>query len=96
MSTEYFSDVWFQSVCSFSDNQELLSTRLTRGSEEIHLGPRGIAKFVSYMKSCILSREVSKFCDRKGSVNRSVNKPRNSQESAPFSIGHFGISIVIL
>ena len=85
MLMQYFPDVWFQSVRTFLDNQGLLSTRLARGSDEIHLGPRGIAKFVSYFKSCIFSREV---CDRKGSLNRSVNKlSYPTQESAPPSMG---------
>ena len=82
MLSRYFPDVWFQGIHSFLDNEGLLSSRLTRGSDKIHLGPRGIAKLVSHIKSCVYSREIS---DLKRDANQSTVP---SQESAPDVMSH--------
>ena len=52
-----FPDIWFQGIYSFIDNKGLLSSRLVRLNDKIHLGPRGIAKLVTYMKVCVFRRE---------------------------------------
>ena len=59
MLRKYFPDIWFKDVYSFLDSQDLLSTKFTRANDKIHLGPRGIAKFVSHIKLCVFSREAS-------------------------------------
>jgi hypothetical protein len=89
MLQQRFPDTWFASVYSFVDNQGLLSSKLTRGSDSIHLGPRGVAKFVSHIKSCVFTREAS---DRKVSgvkvSARGMNDPINpSQESTSTVVG---------
>lgn len=58
MLYECFPDVWFKGIYDFLDQNNLLSVRLTRTDDKIHLGPRGIARFVSYIKDCVYSREV--------------------------------------
>ena len=69
MLKQFFPDMWFASVYSFVDNQGLLASRLTRNGDSIHLGPRGIAKFVSHLKYCVFTRETS---ERKLSRSRNV------------------------
>ena len=57
MLHECFPEVWFPSVHNFLDETSLLSVGLTRANDSIHLGNRGIAKFVSTMKQCVYKRE---------------------------------------
>ena len=52
-----FPDVWFQGMYGFLDRQNLLSTKLTRANDKIHLGSRGIAKLVSLIKNCVFLKE---------------------------------------
>ena len=52
-----FTDVWYQGIYSFLDPHGQLSQRLCRPNDKIHLGPRGIAKLVTYMKTCVFLRE---------------------------------------
>jgi alkylated DNA repair dioxygenase AlkB len=52
-----FPEIWFEGVYGFLDQQNELSTKLCRGSDKIHLGPHGISKLVSYMKTLIFRRE---------------------------------------
>ena len=52
-----FPDVRYQGIYSFLDNQGLLSSKFVRPNDTIHLGSKGIAKLVSYMKVCIFNRE---------------------------------------
>ena len=52
-----FPDVWFQGIYSFVDMHGLLSSRLCRPNDKIHLGNRGIAKLVTYIKTCVFRRE---------------------------------------
>ena len=57
MLFRYFPDIWFRDVRGFLDNQGLLSSKLTRNNDCIHLGPRGIAKYVTLVKRCVYERE---------------------------------------
>ena len=57
MLFRYFPDIWFRDVSCFLDNQSLLSSKLTRNNDCIHLGPRGIAKYVTLVKRCVYERE---------------------------------------
>ena len=59
MLFDNFPDVWFEGIYNFLDNKGLLSIKLTRQNDEIHLNDRGIAKLVTYMKSCVFWREKS-------------------------------------
>ena len=52
-----FPDIWFEGIYSFVDRQGMLSDKLRRPNDDIHLGPRGIAKLVTYLKICIYKRE---------------------------------------
>ena len=52
-----FPDVWFDGIYSFVDNQGLLDSRLVRPNDDIHLGKRGIARLVTYLKVCVYRRE---------------------------------------
>ena len=53
MLFDNFPDVWFKGIYNFLDNKGLLSIKLTRQNDEIHLSDRGIAKLVTYIKSCV-------------------------------------------
>ena len=66
-----FPDIWFQGIYNFVDAEGLLSHRLTRTNDKIHLSPRGVAKLVTYIKTWVFKRE--KF-DNRNHLN---------QESAP-------------
>ena len=52
-----FPDIWFKGIYGFLDNNNLLSVKFTRGNDMIHLGSRGLAKFVSHMKNCVFLKE---------------------------------------
>ncbi len=52
-----FPDVWYQGIYSFLDMQDQLSLKLCVPNDGIHLGVRGIAKLVTYMKTCVFRRE---------------------------------------
>ena len=64
MLFDNFPDVWFEGIYNFLDNKGLLSIKLTRQNDEIHLNDRGIAKLVTYMKSCVFWREKSESSDQ--------------------------------
>ena len=49
-------NVSMPNVSSFLDNSDLLSSALTRNGDSIHLGKRGIAKFVSMIKQEIFRK----------------------------------------
>ena len=53
-----FRDIYFPGVYSFLDSKNLLSTRLTRENDDIHLGKRGIAQFVRLLKLWIFECEA--------------------------------------
>ena len=50
MLSSCFRDVYFPGVYSFLDSKNLLSSRLTRENDDIHLGEKGIAQFVRLLK----------------------------------------------
>ena len=50
-------DIWFPGIYNFLDGNDMLSARLSRGSDPIHLGPKGIAKYVTMLKHCVFKRE---------------------------------------
>ena len=52
-----FPDIWFEGIYSFLDHQDMLSAKLTRENDKIHLNEKGIAKLVTYMKVCVFNRE---------------------------------------
>ena len=52
-----FPDVWFAGIYSFLDLHGQLSLRLCRPNDKIHLGTKGIAKLVTYIKTCVFRRE---------------------------------------
>ncbi len=58
MLTHCFSTFWFQGVWEFVDNKGLLSTKLARDNDDIHLGEKGIALLVRKFKLWIFEREV--------------------------------------
>lgn len=56
MLYQQFPKISFSSVHSFLDRQGLLDIRLTRNNDTIHLGKKGIAMYVSMMKSCVFKK----------------------------------------
>ena len=50
MLSTCFRDIYFPGVYSFLDSKNLLSNRLTRENDDIHLGEKGIAQFVRLLK----------------------------------------------
>ena len=60
MLEDCFPEIWFSSVRSFLDSQGLLSVKLSRNGDKIHLGSRGIALYVSLMKLCVFKRIKSR------------------------------------
>ena len=73
-----FPDIWFDGIYNFVDNSGLLDSRLVRPNDKIHLGKRGIAKLVTYLKVCVFRRE--KF------EKHMLGHPK--QESTPQEVGH--------
>ena len=57
MLYNYFPDIWFEGIYSFVDRQGLLDAKLVRPNDKIHLGVKGIARLVRYIKVCVYSRE---------------------------------------
>ena len=53
-----FKDVFFPGVYSFLDSKGLLSSRLTRNNDDIHLGDKGLAQFVRLIKLWIFECEA--------------------------------------
>lgn len=57
MLSHYFPEVSFEGIYSFLDRQGLLDAKLTRnGNDDIHLGKKGIALYVSLMKKCVFRK----------------------------------------
>ena len=57
MLASCFPEIWYEGIYGFLDGHNMLSTMLTRSNDKIHLGPKGVAKFVTYMKRCVYRRE---------------------------------------
>ena len=53
-----FKNVHFPGVYSFLDSKGLLSSRLTRDNDDIHLSERGLAQFVRLIKLWIFECEA--------------------------------------
>ena len=53
-----FGNVFFPGVYSFLDSKGLLSARLTRNNDDIHLGDKGLAQFVRLIKLWIFECEA--------------------------------------
>ena len=58
MLSQCFSNVNFPGLYSFLDHKGLLSIKLTRENDDIHLGAKGIAQFVRLMKLWIFECEA--------------------------------------
>ncbi len=76
-----FSSCWFPGVWEFLDNKGLISIKLTRDGDDIHLGEKGIALLVRKFKLWIFEREV---IERRASVSSRQPQHRKvgSSESA--------------
>ncbi len=74
MLARFFKDIWFPSLHHFLDNESLLASNLTRNNDPIHLGDRGIAGFVSYMKHWVYQRELHDVRVLRDSVARSGSR----------------------
>ncbi len=61
-----FPDAGFPSVHDFLDSKDMLSIKYSRDNDPIHLGGKGVAKFVSIMKCRVYEREC---------MNRRNSKP---------------------
>ena len=57
MLERLFPDIWFPNVGQFLDRNLLLSHDLTRNGDSIHLGRKGIARYVSFIKLLVYKRE---------------------------------------
>ncbi len=57
MLSECFPGIWFKGMYGFLDHQNLLSVKLARANDNIHLGSKGIAKLVTLIKICVFKRE---------------------------------------
>ena len=75
MLSHCFRDVFFPGVYSFLDSKNLLSFRLTRKNDDIHLGEKGIAQFVRLLKLWIFECEAR---ERRLSRNSERRLSRNS------------------
>ncbi len=51
-----FPNIWYQGIYSFLDDNGLLSIKLARQGDKIHLGSRGIARLDTYIKTCVFRR----------------------------------------
>ena len=82
MLSRMFPSIWYKGIYSFLDSKSQgLSAKLARGDDPIHLGPRGVAQFVSHIKSCVFWRE---WCMKKkyAKPNTSVRKSTASEGSS--------------
>ena len=73
----HFPDIWFEGIYSFVDRQGMLDARLVRPNDKIHLGDRGIARLVRYIKVCVYTREKYE--------KHVISKSHKDQESTPSS-----------
>ncbi len=74
MLSHCFRSVWFPSVRQFLDSKSLLSHKLTRDGDDIHLGDKGVALFVRMFKLWVYEREVM---ERRESESKSTRHPRH-------------------
>ena len=76
MLAHCFRDIWYPGVWQFVDNNGLLSIKLTRGGDDIHLNEKGIALLVRKLKLWIFEREV---CERRDSARRSNGQSQHGR-----------------
>ncbi len=81
MLHDCFPDVLYQGIYSFLDMENQLSVKLCVPNDKIHLGARGIAKLVTYMKTCVFRRE--KYDIFKGISSKGSKSFSQIQESTP-------------
>ena len=62
-------------IYSFVDRQGMLDAKLVRPNDKIHLGDRGIARLVRYIKVCVYTREKYE--------KHFISKSQKDQESTP-------------
>ena len=76
MLAKQFPDIWFKGLYEFLDRQNLLDVNLARNGDSIHLGPKGLAKYVSILKRCIFQREkIEQYSSKQGSTYAKVGSP---------------------
>ena len=75
MLAKQFYDIWFKGLYEFLDRQNMLDIKLTRNGDSIHLGPKGLAKYVSIIKRCVFQREKIEQYAKQGSTNVKVGSP---------------------
>ena len=66
---------FIEGIYSFVDRQGMLDARLVRPNDKIHLGDRGIARLVRYIKVCVYTREKYE--------KHFISKSQKDQESTP-------------
>ncbi len=76
MLVSYFPDIWYEGIYNFLDGHNMLCSTLVRANDKIHLGPRGVAKFVTYMKRCVFRREKHDIYCNQGSTQESAKTMR--------------------
>lgn len=57
LDTYFCNSVWFLAVSHFLDTKGLLAVNLTRNGDDIHLGSRGLARYVRSIKHWVYIRE---------------------------------------
>ena len=76
MLAKQFPDIWFKGLYEFLDRQNLLDINLARNGDSIHLGPKGLAKYVGILKRCIFQREkIEQYSSKQGSTYAKVGSP---------------------
>ena len=79
MLARHFRDaIWYPNVLAFLDKKNLLSEDLTRNGDPIHLGDKGMAKYVRCVKFWVFEREK-----HEGRSNRSNGQPPGSRSRSP-------------
>ena len=76
MLAHCFSSTWYPGVWQFVDNKGLLSLKLTRSGDDIHLNEKGISLLVRKFKLWIYEREV---CERRDSVRKSSGQSQQDK-----------------
>ena len=76
MLASCFADIWYPGVWQFLDSKHLLSPRLTRDRDDIHLNVKGIALLVRKIKLWIFEREV---IERRSSVSESRGQSQHRE-----------------
>ncbi len=73
MLVSCFHDIWYEGIYNFLDAHNMLSSTLTRSNDKIHLGPKGIARFVTYMKRCVFRREkYNQYCSQRSTRESAI------------------------